>query len=160
MNCQKTKTIWTGKNGIFLIAEIGVNHEGQFEVASNLIKLAKQAGVDAVKFQTYDTFHYISVSQKERFERTKSFELSQDEFKRLSIIAEDQKILFLSTPFDTGSVDFLDTIVPFFKISSGEITLPNDFDIFKPFPSTTKPWDKIDSNGALPLVPQDSNKDE
>ncbi|MBT3879766.1 MAG: hypothetical protein HOF76_12090 [Candidatus Scalindua sp.] len=122
MNCQKTKTIWTGKNGIFLIAEIGVNHEGQFEVASNLIKLAKQAGVDAVKFQTYDTFHYISVSQKERFERTKSFELSQDEFKRLSIIAEDQKILFLSTPFDTGSVDFLDTIVPFFKISSGDLT--------------------------------------
>ena len=37
---------------------------------------------------------------------------------------------------------------------------PSDFDIFNPFPSTTNPWDKIDSNGALPLVPQDSNNDE
>ena len=40
------------------------------------------------------------------------------------------------------------------------MALPNDFDIFKPLPSTTNPCDKIDSKGALPLVPQDSNKDE
>ena len=48
----------------------------------------------------------------------------------------------------------------FFRISSGAIAFPKDLDILCPLPSTTKPWDKIDSNGALPLVPQDSSNDE
>ena len=48
----------------------------------------------------------------------------------------------------------------FLSTSSGAIMLPVDFDIFRPFPSTTKPCDKMLLNGALPLVPQDSNKDE
>ena len=61
--------------------------------------------------------------------------------------AEDLRILKISAPY-------------FFKISSGAITFPSDLDIFNPFPSTTKPCDKIDSNGAFPLVPQDSSNDE
>ena len=48
----------------------------------------------------------------------------------------------------------------FLSISSGAIILPVDFDIFKPLPSTTKPWVRILLKGALPLVPQDSNNDE
>ena len=47
-----------------------------------------------------------------------------------------------------------------FKISSGEITLPIDLDIFNPFPSTTNPCERMLSKGALPLVPQDSNNEE
>ena len=48
----------------------------------------------------------------------------------------------------------------FLSISSGAITFPKDFDIFSPFPSTTNPCERIDSKGALPLVPQDSSNDE
>ena len=48
----------------------------------------------------------------------------------------------------------------FFNTSSGRITFPVDFDILSPLPSTTKPWDKMLSKGALPLVPQDSNSEE
>ena len=48
----------------------------------------------------------------------------------------------------------------FFNISSGEIVFPADFDILRPFPSTTKPCDKMLSKGAFPLVPQDCNKEE
>ena len=70
---------------VYIIAEIGVNHNGNISIAKKLIKIAKKSGADAVKFQTYDTKYYINKSEKERFAKLKSFELTKKDFKKLSI---------------------------------------------------------------------------
>ena len=106
----------------FVIAEAGVNHEGSFKEAIKLIDVAKKSGADAVKFQTYLTEKYVASSEKQRFERVKRFELKFAEFKKLYNYCKKKKIIFLSTPLDNESTDFLVNLVPFFKISSGDIT--------------------------------------
>ncbi len=105
---------------VFIIAEIGNNHEGNFKDALELIDLAAEAGVDAVKFQTFQTEHYIGNQNKERFDLIKSFELSYNQFEQLSISAKDQGLHFISTPFDIESANFLPSIVDAIKISSGD----------------------------------------
>ncbi len=106
----------------WIVAEIGVNHEGDEAVAIDLIGKAAAAGADAVKFQTFQIEHYISTEQAERFERTKGFQLSRDAFRRLKAKADDCGVLFFSTPFGLNDVDFLDGIAPVIKISSGDLT--------------------------------------
>lgn len=120
----------------FIIAEAGVNHNGNTVLAEKMIKEAKAAGADAIKFQTFKTEQLISRfapkaeyqkcqtgnngSQKEM---VKQLELSFDQFKRLKRVADEEGILFLSTPFDLESIDFLNTLqIPYWKIPSGEIT--------------------------------------
>jgi sialic acid synthase SpsE len=104
----------------FIIAEIGNNHEGSFNVACKLIKEAKNAGVDAVKFQTFESKNYVNQSHIERFERLKKFELTKEEFYKLSLLAKNKNLKFISTPFDINSAIFLNKIVDYFKISSGD----------------------------------------
>ena len=104
----------------FIIAEIGNNHEGSFNVACKLIKEAKKAGVDAVKFQTFETKNYVNKNDIERFERLKKFELTKEEFYKLSLLANNNNLKFISTPFDINSAIFLNKIVDYFKISSGD----------------------------------------
>ena len=58
---------------VLIIAEIGNNHEGDFELAKEMIDAAAEAGADAVKFQTFRTEHYINKLEKQRFSRLKSF---------------------------------------------------------------------------------------
>ena len=106
----------------FVIAEIGVNHEGDKDVAADLIRKAAKCGADAVKFQTYLAEEYVSTVQPERLERVKRFQLSFDDFADLAAVAKSEGVLFFSTPLDTESVDFLDTVAPIFKISSGDLT--------------------------------------
>ena len=65
----------------FIIAEIGNNHEGSFNVACKLITEAKKAGVDAVKFQTFKTEDFISPYEKKRFKKLKKFELSYEDLQ-------------------------------------------------------------------------------
>ena len=105
-----------------VVAEIGNNHEGDFDVAKKLVKKAADCGVDAVKFQTFNTEHYVDQSDMDRFKRLKSFELSNSEFKYLSKLAHSLGLLFISTPFDLGSAVFLNKIVDCYKISSGDNT--------------------------------------
>lgn len=106
----------------WIVAEIGVNHEGNEDVAVDLIRKAAAAGADAVKFQTYVPEHYISIEQSERLERVRRFCLTRDAFKRLAKIATEEKVIFFSTPLHSSDVDFLDKIAPLFKISSGDLT--------------------------------------
>ncbi|MFA5087940.1 MAG: N-acetylneuraminate synthase family protein [Candidatus Omnitrophota bacterium] len=105
---------------IFIIAEIGNNHEGDVELAKRMISVAAKAGVDAVKFQTFQTRYYVSAADAARFARLQSFELTFEQFRDLSRVAEGEGVVFLSTPFDVESADFLNAIVPAFKISSGD----------------------------------------
>lgn len=107
---------------VLVVAEIGNNHEGSFDLAAELIGLASEAGAHAVKFQTFRTEHYVSRADAARFERLKRFELSFDQFAQLARIARGKGLLFLSTPFDLVSARFLDGIVDAFKIASGDIT--------------------------------------
>ena len=105
---------------VFIIAEIGNNHEGSYSLAEEMIGKAAEAGACAVKFQTIVPEKLVSISQKDRIEQLKRFQLSYDEFERLSKVAKHENILFLSTPFDIESVHFLNSIVPAFKIASGD----------------------------------------
>jgi N,N'-diacetyllegionaminate synthase len=105
---------------VFIVAEIGNNHEGNFEVAQKLVRAAAESGVDAVKFQTFRTEHFVSHKETARFARLKSFELTQEQFTRLAELARSLGLLFMSTPLDMGSADFLAGLVDAFKIASGD----------------------------------------
>lgn len=106
----------------FIIAEIGVNHEGDEVVAADLIRKAAAAGADAVKFQTFSAKNYVSTEQGERRKRVERFELSRDSFCRLAEVASAEKIMFFSTPLHMDDVDFLYDIAPIYKVSSGDLT--------------------------------------
>lgn len=105
---------------ILIIAEIGNNHEGSYGLAEEMVGLAAQAGVGAVKFQTIIPNKLVSLSQKDRIQQLERFRLSYDEFEKLCKVAQRENVLFLSTPFDIESARFLDNLVPAFKISSGD----------------------------------------
>jgi len=105
---------------VLIIAEIGNNHEGDFNIACEMIEAAAEAGADAVKFQTFKTEHYVSKENLERYSRLKSFELSFNDFEKLSVKAKELGLLFLSTPFDLFSADALSNFVDGMKISSGD----------------------------------------
>lgn len=107
---------------ILIFAEIGVNHEGNFSLAKDLIDMAKEAGADGVKFQTFKKDEYVAINQRDRFERIQKFHLTFDQFRKLADYAKCKDIIFFSTPFDFDSVDFLYDIVPFYKVSSGDLT--------------------------------------
>jgi len=106
----------------FVIAEIGVNHEGSKKLAMEMINLAAEVGVDAVKFQTYEVENYISIEQPDRYARAKKFQLSRDSFREIADYARKKNIIFFSTPLHPNDVNFLDEIAPIFKISSGDLT--------------------------------------
>lgn len=107
---------------VLVVAEIGNNHEGNYGLAEDLIGKAAEAGAGAVKFQTYRTEHYVSARDAERFARLKGFELTYDQFERLSRRARDAGLLFISTPFDVESARFLGGIADGVKIASADNT--------------------------------------
>ena len=80
----------------FIVAEIGVNHEGKIGLAKKMINLASKAGVDAVKFQTYKHDQYVSSSQHERLARVKKFELSHKQFEDLFNYAKKKVNMFFN----------------------------------------------------------------
>jgi N,N'-diacetyllegionaminate synthase len=124
------------ENKTFIIAEAGVNHNGSVEIAKKMIEVAKECGADAIKFQTFKAEKVISKYapkaeyQKQatgeidsQLEIVKNLELSFDDFIVLKEYCDKLNIMFLSTPFDFESIDFLDDLgLEIFKIPSGEIT--------------------------------------
>jgi N,N'-diacetyllegionaminate synthase len=126
------KIIGSGSQ-VFVIAEIGINHDGSVSQARKLIDAAADAGADAVKFQSYRTDHLLIPSRDRYAQQADGGESAYQMLRRCELIWEDQAklkkhadergILFMSTPFDEGSVDFLDSLdVQAFKIASGDIT--------------------------------------
>src|SRR3989338_3116191 len=96
---------------VLIVAEIGNNHEGRYELAQKLVQKAAECGVDAVKFQTFDTKFYVSQKDEARYHQLRSFELNISQFKELSDLAHSLGLLFFSTPFDLESVRLLKEIV-------------------------------------------------
>lgn len=120
-----------------IIAEAGVNHNGDLELAKQLIKVAADAKADYVKFQTFKADKIVSKESKKadyqinnmkdgddsQYQMLKKLELPELWHFELKTFAEEHGIKFLSTGFDVDSIDFLDRLgVDFFKIPSGEIT--------------------------------------
>lgn len=118
----------------YLIAEIGVNHEGRLDLAKRLIALAREGGADAAKFQTYKADKIASrhspsywdlnkeptTSQYRLFQKYDGF--GPEEYRTLARHCHEVGIDFLSTPFDLEAVDMLDALMPFFKIASADLT--------------------------------------
>lgn len=106
-----------------VVAEIGNNHEGDFEVARRLVEEAARSGAHAVKLQTFRTEHYVSKQDESRFNQLKSYELDPKQFEDLAELSNSLGLLFISTPLDLESAAFLEPLVDCFKIASGD----NDF---------------------------------
>jgi N,N'-diacetyllegionaminate synthase len=106
---------------VIIIAEIGVNHEGDLEAARRLIRLAAEAGADAVKLQTYVPESLSSTEDAERFARISRFALSADNLRRLAREARDAGIRLFSSPASHDVVPLLDELFDAFKIASGDI---------------------------------------
>ncbi|MEW6680128.1 MAG: N-acetylneuraminate synthase family protein, partial [bacterium] len=122
---------------VFIIAEAGVNHNGSLKLAKRLVDAAKVAGADAIKFQTFKADELVipnapkaeyqkkTTSGKSQYEMLKELELSENEFKELFDYCQEKKIIFMSTPFDFRSAEFLYKLgIPAFKIGSGDLTNP------------------------------------
>jgi N-acetylneuraminate synthase/N,N'-diacetyllegionaminate synthase len=108
---------------VLVVAEIGNNHEGDVDRARRMVEAAAVAGVDAVKFQTIIPERLASSDQRERLAQLRRFQLSPADHEMLATAAADAGVLFLSTPFAIEAVDWLERLVPAFKIASGD----NDF---------------------------------
>ena len=120
----------------FVIAEAGVNHNGDLTLARKLIDVAIEAKADAVKFQTFKAERLVCVSakkanyqlettnpQESQLDMLRKLELTKQQHIELIAYCKEKNILFLSTPFDEESADLLHELnVPLFKIPSGEIT--------------------------------------
>ncbi len=105
---------------IFIVAEIGNNHEGNYKIAKELIKLAAKAGVDAVKFQTFKVEEFINQKDQKRFKQIKKFQLNFNQFKNLRKLANEHKLRFISTPLDFQSSNFLLKNSDIIKIASSD----------------------------------------
>ncbi len=106
---------------LVIIAEIGVNHQGDFEEAKKLLDLAATTGADAVKFQSYTPARFISADTPERLDRVTRFGLTEEQFKELSERAKEKGLTFISTPVTEDWVERLDAYCPVFKIASGDV---------------------------------------
>ena len=129
------REVGTGRPA-FVIAEAGVNHNGELELAERLVDIAAEAGCDAIKFQTFDPALLAAPSadkaeyQREttgtagsQLEMLQALVLPREAHARLKQRARDRNLMFLSTPFDEASADLLEDLdVPAFKVSSGDLT--------------------------------------
>lgn len=123
-------------SNVFVIAEAGVNHNGDIEIAKKLVDMAAWAGADAVKFQTFHAESLVcrnaqkaeyqmetTQSNESQFDMLKRLELTPDMHEQLIAYCSDKRIKFLSTPFDIESMDYLVQCgVDIIKIPSGEVT--------------------------------------
>jgi len=120
---------------VYIIAEAGVNHNGDAATALELVKVARECGVDAVKFQTFKAEFNVSchaelagyqeaaeVEAANQLEMLRQLELSRDEFKTVKNLCDELRIDFISTPDDDWSIDLLlELDVPAIKIASAEM---------------------------------------
>lgn len=121
---------------VCIIAEAGINHNGSFDLALQMVDAAKEAGVDYVKFQTYKPEKLVSrFAEKAEYQKEttgndesqldmlRKLTLTNENFIEIKKYCEEIEIGFVSTPFDLESIDLLETFdMDFWKVPSGEIT--------------------------------------
>jgi N,N'-diacetyllegionaminate synthase len=125
-----------GRRKVFIIAEAGINHNGDIETAKEMVDLASSAGADAIKFQSFKAERIVSKfapkaeyqkrmtgEGESQLEMLKKFEMNEEMHKEIIAYCKERNIAFLSTPFDLESVRLLDELgLEIFKIPSGEVT--------------------------------------
>ncbi|WP_294883662.1 MULTISPECIES: N-acetylneuraminate synthase family protein [unclassified Sulfurimonas] len=122
---------------IFIIAEVGINHNGSVEIAKKMIDEAKECGVDCVKFQTFkaeefisdpnQTYTYISQDKEvteSMLDMFKRYEFSKDEWQEIIAYCKEKEIIFSSTAQNPSDLDFLLSLtkLPFIKVGSDDLT--------------------------------------
>ncbi|CEG12897.1 conserved hypothetical protein [groundwater metagenome] len=120
---------------VFIIAEVGVNHNGDINLAKKLIDAAKDADCDAVKFQTFKAENVVTENAERagyqvkniggdetQRDMLKKYELRYDNFIELKKYCDEKGIIFLSTPHSEDAIDFLENLVPAYKFGSGDLT--------------------------------------
>jgi len=134
-------------NPVFIMAEIGINHNGDLEIAKKLIAAAKQAGCDAVKFQkrTVDavyTREELAAPRETPFGKTngdlkRGLEFSLEAYQQIDRFCKEQDILWSASPWDEESVDFLERFnVPYYKVAAASLT---DAELLKKINTMGKP---------------------
>ena len=114
-------TTLTEKN-TYVIAEGGLNHNGDINIAKKLIDSAKECGANAIKFQTYKTENFVRETNQ-YFDVFKNAELNFEQFEELKNYSKNIGLTFFSTPFDIESAEFLNQLeIPCFKIASSDLT--------------------------------------
>jgi sialic acid synthase len=128
--------VWVGdKHPVFMIAEAGINHQGELKIAKELVRMAKMIGADCVKFQKRTISRILTKEGLEKpYKNSNSFgdtygehkqrlELSYEDFIELKRYADEVGILMTASGWDEESVDFLESLgVPFFKMASADLT--------------------------------------
>ena len=135
MQIKIGKKVISQNHPCFIIAEAGVNHNGSFKLAKKLVDAAKEAQVDAVKFQTFKTQNLVTDKadmaeyQKKnlkkkgaQYQMLKKLELTYEDFRKLKKYCDQKKIIFLSTSHTEDAVNFLNPLMPAYKIASGDLT--------------------------------------
>lgn len=124
------------ENRIMIIAEAGVNHNGDLDTARKMVRVAKKAGADYVKFQTFQPEELVTASaekaeyqkkgmgaKESQFEMLKKLALPEEAYRKLNMYCREQGIGFLSTPFDLGSIELLSSCdMDYWKVPSGAVT--------------------------------------
>lgn len=124
---------------VFIIAEAGVNHNGDMNIARQLVRQAKKAGADCVKFQTFKAERVVADDapkadyqlkttdpQESQLAMLSKLELNRADYRDLISLCRKEEILFLSTPYNVEDVDFLNDLgVPAFKLASMHLTEPS-----------------------------------
>lgn len=134
---------------VFIIAEAGVNDNGNLEIAKQLVDIAKESGADAVKFQTINPDNLVTkdaptclyaeknMNKKQtHYEMLKQCVMKFDDFIELKKYCDNKGIMFLSTPYSEDAVEFIDKLVPAYKIGSSDI---NNYPLLKKISKLNKP---------------------
>ena len=109
---------------VIVIAELGNNHEGDPEVALELVRAAAAGGADAVKLQTSDPHWFVRPDNEARMAQMERFRLGDEDIARVRDLAHAEGLAFLSTPLDLPSVELLEPLVDAYKIASGDNDVP------------------------------------
>mgnify|MGYP000368473718 FL=1 len=117
------KNIWSGKNGPLLIAEIGGNHEGNFNYAKKLLRLADFSNVDVIKYQIYQGSTLINkILSPQRYKHFKKLELSKKQHLYLADQCKERGLKYLSSVWNGKDLKWIAGKMDFFKIGSGDLT--------------------------------------
>lgn len=121
--CKEHHAPWGGKFGPLLIAEIGGNHEGNFQTAQELVRQAIATGVDYIKFQLYRGDTLVNpVENPERNQHFKKFELTRDQHLELARMCTNGGVGYLASVWDLEMLEWIDPYLTIYKIGSGDLT--------------------------------------
>ena len=151
---------------VYIIAEAGINHNGNFKTALDMIKVAADCGANAIKFQVFNPQYLVTKNaptaeyQKNNTEYTKQFEmlsryyLDPAQFVELYNVTKEVGLDFIATPFDLASVDFLEELVDYYKVASSDL---NNLPLLRRISEKKKPTILSTGMGTLGEVEQAVN---